>query len=290
MHRAIAVLVAAAAAAPGTAAATGREQALLERHRPVLVYDRAERWRASAVDLFLADGLPPRLSEAPTPSAAPDVAYGRVARDGGRTWLQYWLFFGYNGQDRGIVRTGRHEGDWELVQFRLAAGGRPDAATFAQHSSAAACSWGELEHDARGAPRVYVANSSHALYPRRGVHDRPFPDPNDEARGSETVVPTVRVITATRPSWMRWDGRWGESRASSVPGEQSSPRGPAHAGERWSEPARFHDEARSCLSAPGGARWVAPALGATGAGLAFVVALVLWRRRAIVPPHAREKH
>jgi len=283
MNRVAAVLVAAAVMTgiPGSAAAAADSQrALLERHRPVLVYDRAERWRATGVDEFVADGLP-RLSATPTSPSARDVVYGRVARDGGHRWLQYWLFFAYNGQDRGIVRTGRHEGDWELFQLRLAADGEPDAATFTQHSSAAACRWDQLERDAATTARIYVGNGSHALYPRRGVHDRPFPDPNDEARGDETALPQIRVVTAASPNWMRWDGRWGESRAGLVPGEQSSPHGPAHAGERWADPARLHVEARACLTAPGGARWVSPALGAAGAALGLALALVLRRRRRI---------
>jgi hypothetical protein len=271
--RAIAVSAAIAALLVPDSGAAGSDRSLLERHRPALVYDRAERWRAVAVDAFLADDLPPRLSDAPTPSDTPDVAYGRVARTGGRRWLQYWFFFAYNGQDRGIARTGRHEGDWEMFQVSLSRNGAPEAATFTQHSSAASCGWEELEHSDDGTPRVYVANASHALYPRSGTHDRPFPDPNDETGGDETVRPAVRLITETRPSWMRWDGRWGASRAGVVPGEQSSPGGPAYAGERWSDPARVHAGARSCLSAPGGLSWLWPALAAAAAliGMALVL-------------------
>lgn len=281
MRRAAAFAVALSFTTPAAGAAESVE-ALLERHRPELVYDRAERWRAVAVDEFLSDGFPPRLSDSPTPPAADDVVYGRVVRAGARTWLQYWLFFAYNGQDRGIVRTGRHEGDWELFQLRLASGG-VQAATFSQHSSAAGCAGDELERNSKDAPRVYVANASHALYPRAGVGDRPFPDPNDEARGGGRVTrPEVRLVTASAPAWMRWGGRWGRSEGGLVPGEQPSPRGPASAGERWSDPGRFHREARDCLSAPGGpwsaAPWLAAALVATGIGL-----IALRRRRAAAP-------
>ena len=267
-----------AVAAPSALAES--DAALLKRHRPVLVYDRAEKWRAVAVDEFIADGLPPRLSDAPTPSDAREVVYGRVARDGGETWLQYWLFFTYNGQDRGILRTGRHEGDWELVQVRLPTEGTlPDAATFSQHSSEAACRADQLEHDARGKARVYVANASHALYPEEGVHDRPFPDPNDEVLGYTTARPEVRVVTATSPPWMRWDGRWGASREGLVPDEESSPHGPLHAGARWSEPAKLHDEARSCFSAPASAWSVAPWVVVAGLAAGFLLVALRRRRR-----------
>ena len=281
MRGAAALAVAASITTPAAGAAE-RPEALLERHRPELVYDGAERWRAVAVDEFLRDGLPPRLSDSPTSPAVGDVVYGRVVRSGSRTWLQYWLFFAYNGQDRGVVRTGRHEGDWELFQVRFGRGGM-QAATFTQHSSAAGCAWDELERSPEGAPRVYVANASHALYPRAGVGDRPFPDPNDEARGGGRVTrPEVRVVTASAPAWMRWGGRWGRSEGGLVPGEQPSPWGPASAGERWSDPARLHRGARDCLSAPGGlwsaAPWLAAALIVTGFAL-----IALRRRRAATP-------
>jgi hypothetical protein len=273
---AVIVGVLAALAAPAGVIAAS-DVTLLERYRPVLLYDRTEKWRVVAVDEFIADGLPPRLSDARTRPNARAVVYGRVVRDGGRKWLQYWLFFSYNGQDRGIVRTGRHEGDWELFQVRLADYGTPpDAATFSQHSSEAACRWDELVPDARGRAHVYVANASHALYPETGVHDRPFPDPNDVTSDYKISRPDVQVVTAAAPSWMQWDGRWGESRAGLVPGEKSSPRGPAHAGERWTEPAKLHDEARSCFSAPTSAWSVAP----WGLVAAVVSGLVLFALRS----------
>ena len=40
-------------------------------------------------------------------------------------WQQWWLAFARNDQDRGIVRTGRHAGDWELLQVRLDGRGQP---------------------------------------------------------------------------------------------------------------------------------------------------------------------
>ena len=37
------------------------------------------------------------------------VVYERTAG----SWRQWWLGFARNDQDRGIVRTGRHAGDWD---------------------------------------------------------------------------------------------------------------------------------------------------------------------------------
>jgi hypothetical protein len=154
------------------------------------------------------------------------------------------------------VRTGRHAGDWELLQLRLTARRQPVEATYAQHSWAEGCGWDEVESSG-GGPVVYVANGSHALYPRPGVADRPFPDPNDEADGQGRAVrPPVVPIDERTPHWMAWPGRWGGAEAGLVPGEESSPRGPAFQPERWSDPGSFHAEyARACGAGPPGRAW-----------------------------------
>jgi hypothetical protein len=209
------------------------------------------------------------------------LVYGRVARDaGGRLWLQYWLYFAANTQDRGILHTGRHAGDWEVMQIGLDAARRPAAVTFAQHSWAEGCAWPEVRH-AGQAPVAYVANGSHALYPRAGTADRPFPDPDDEADGrGRAARPPVQHIDERSPSWIGYSGRWGGSEAGPIPGEQSSPRGPAFQPERWDDPARFHMSARPCGAGPPGRPWqtvltLAVVVAAVAAGVA-----VLARRRA----------
>lgn len=295
------------------------DAAPLEHYRPVLRYDGDERRFATGVDAFAASaglerergrdirspepgflGARYRDSRAATdgdrlvlagrPRPGPPVVYGRAARDGeGRRWLQYWLFFADNTQDRGIVRTGRHTGDWEMLQIRLDVGGRPAEVVFAQHTWAERCSWNEVEQEG-AAPVAYVANGSHALYPRPGRHDRPFPDPNDEAdgRGPDSRPPLERVTERT-PRWVAWPGRWGESEASVVPGEQSSPRGPAFQPERWSDPGRFADEqARPCGAGPPGRAWQMALAVAIGTVLlaAALLALRLTQSTKRAPPSA----
>ena len=208
-------------------------------------------------------------------------------RGGGR-WLQYWRWHVQNTQDRGIVNTGRHEGDWELVQVRVDGRERPVEAVYAQHSVAERCGWRSVR-TRRGAPVAYLANGSHAAYFRRGVRDRMFPDPNDEAEGRGSVSrPPLEVISIDDPGWMRFTGRWGTSRAR-WPAEQSSPRGPAFQGESWDDPGAFAAQARPCtggrcdergkcdareLAVGGGATAVLGVLGLVG---------VWWRRRAARP-------
>jgi hypothetical protein len=279
------LLLAATAGAPAAASAQ-RDAGLLERHRPVLRYDGDERDFAVSVEALTAiseidrerggsrrvpapdflgeryaDGpradLDDRLVPAGGPGAGRPLVYGRAARDGdGRTWLQYWLFFTDNTQDRGIIGTGRHAGDWELFQVGLGRGRRPVEATFAQHTWAEGCGWEELEH--RGAaPVVYVAHGSHALYPRAGTADRPWPDPNDEADGrGQQARPPLEAVDGRSPRWMSWPGRWGGADEGWVPGEEPSPRGPAFQPERWDDPGRFHaTEARACGAGPPGRTW-----------------------------------
>ena len=122
---------------------------------------------------------------------SPPASYGRaVAAPAGGRWLQYWRWHEFNRQDRGVLRTGRHAGDWELVQVRVDRGEQPVEA---------------------GLPRQRLARR---LLPRP-VRDRTFPDPNDEARGDGSVIrPRLVVVAADSPSSMRFTGRWGAGRSS----------------------------------------------------------------------------
>lgn len=208
------------------------------------------------------------------------LAYGRsLPRPGGGRWLQYWLFYLDNPQDRGVLRTGRHEGDWELVQLRLDPADRPVRATLRAHMWAQGCARTALWQDRSGAPVVFVAKGSHANYSRPGVHDRPWPDPNDEADGrGRALRPPVEPISGSPQDWLAWPGRWGGSHASIVPGEQSSPRGPAFQPE-WSDPAGLERQARGCTASPPGRPWQAP-LAIALLALALAACFGRWRRRA----------
>jgi Vacuolar protein sorting-associated protein 62 len=130
--------------------------------------------------------------ERPGTFAAAPVVYERRAGD----WQQWWLAFARNDQDRGIARTGRHAGDWELLQVRLDGRGQPVEAVYAQHSGAERCPWAAVEKR-DGRPVAYLANCSHAAYFRPGVRDRMWPDPNDEADGrGEVIVPALEPLGA----------------------------------------------------------------------------------------------
>lgn len=205
--------------------------ALLAALNPIVAHDSHESSPLSSIDHVGA------------------ASYGRAvpSRDGG-TWLQYWLFYDYQDQDRGLVRTGRHEGDWELVQFRVSPAGRPVEAVFAQHSGAERCGASALRFR-DGRPLVFSAHGSHASYLRPGVRDRMWPDPNDEADGRGRLVsPRLVVVSKDAPGWMRRSTPWGGSRAGWIPGEQDSPRGPVFQPDRW-DPDAFAASAGPCRAA-----------------------------------------
>ena len=231
---------------------------------PVVVHDSRETSPLGSV------------GERPGTFAAAPVAYERRVGD----WVQWWLPFGRNDQDRGIVRTGRHAGDWELVQVRVDDAGHPVEAVFAQHSGAERCPWSAIEKRG-GAPVIYLANGSHAAYFRPGARDRTWPDPNDEADGrGRAVVPAVEPLG----EWARWPGRWGGAEASWVPGEMDSPRGPAFQPQgRWSDPDAWAQAARPCTFSGcdevGECDGVETALAVGGALAALVVGVWWWRRR-----------
>lgn len=209
------------------ALAAAAASSALSAFAPVVVHDSAERYPLAA-----------------------GAAYGRAvpAREGG-TWLQFWLYYSYQDQDRGVLRSGRHEGDWELVQYRVAGGSRLVEAVYAQHSGAERCAAGPVSF-VDGRPVVYAAHGSHASYFRAGVRDRMWPDPNDVADGRGRAVRTRLVVASgDSPPWIRSAEPWGSSRARWwVPPEQDSPRGPLFQPSRW-DPEAFAAGARDCQAA-----------------------------------------
>ena len=260
---------------------------LLWRHRPALCFDAQEPYRALSAasmtdcpgnvlllkdDSVLAragegltlgllsaypaqagdrlDQVPDALAAAQRFQADPAYAsrcYGRALADGGRTWLQYWLWYLYN--PKHLLGFGRHEGDWELVQVALGEDGQPQQVTCSQHESGEARDWAQVETlpGADGLhPVIYVAPFSHANYFEAGAH--PYLIGNDEPDGSQP--PLLPEHVEELGEWKLWPGRWGNSPGVSFPGIKPgklggrSPSSPARQGTRWSHPARYHGEAQ----------------------------------------------
>ncbi len=175
-----------------------------------------------------------------------DQVYGHAKRDGeGRLWLQYWFFYYYN--DKAFLGSGLHEGDWEMVQLRIGANGRPVQVTYAQHSHGERRRWGDVEKEEGPdgpVPVVYSARGSHASYFRPGTYTQApvVPDHNDG--GGPRVRPRLNLIRDSSPSWVAWPGRWGSTRSLLPPiVGADSPTGPRWHGA-WADPQGFHEDAR----------------------------------------------
>jgi hypothetical protein len=98
------------------------------------------------------------------------AVYGRVARTSDRIVLQYWLFYYHNPLLLPPTPVGTfwqsHEGDWEVVNIVLDAGGRPLEAAYSQHCSGRRLAWAQVEKRPAGSthPVAYVALGSHANF------------------------------------------------------------------------------------------------------------------------------
>ncbi|MEA2621671.1 MAG: hypothetical protein QOH61_581, partial [Chloroflexota bacterium] len=90
-----------------------------------------------------------------------NVVYAHAIEANGRLWLQYWLWYFYNDYQLSFA-LGTHEGDWEMVQFRMdSEAGHPDIAIYAQHRYGEMRPWEEVEK-LGDRPVAYVARGSHA--------------------------------------------------------------------------------------------------------------------------------
>lgn len=249
VRRAIAISCLLAAFAPAAAsAAPADDLALALRLRPRLLFDQKERWRPLDVDAFLAEpghqACPPvgtgpcapftsvaqltpqvayldmRGNGPPDPPGSPSAIYAHVVRSGARVAIDYWWFLRYN-----AYSLDRHESDWEGVTvIANRAGTRVLEVHFAAHADV----W---RYDA-GVPqivdnrvKVYVANGSHASYPRRCTRlcrqsNPTLPEAryggqvswsgNSAAGCRRRCVRLLPTDAAGAPgSWDAWDGRWG---------------------------------------------------------------------------------
>jgi hypothetical protein len=171
--------------------------------------------------------------------------YGKAKEDRGRIWLQYWFFYFYN--DYNLAGGfGLHEGDWEMVQFRMdEERDVPDVAVYAQHRWSEDAPWDEVEklEGHSDTALVYVARGSHASYFHSGYHEtEAWYDLADGKRNTPRL--TLEVVDDDNPGWMAWPGVWGGTTAR-IPGlDQPSPTGPCRH-DQWERPVLLLERARS---------------------------------------------
>ena len=183
-----------------------------------------------------------------------DQIYGRAKHGGdGKLWLQYWMFYYYN--DFEYAGIGTHEGDWEMIQVGLDGANQPEVVTYASHEGGQSCDYDIVKDPAaQGTPRVWVADGSHASYPRAGSSGLPGANPaTDQHWGNGyNVKPDVETVTGEIGEIWGWPGRWGESFGSL--GEAPSPPAPRKQGAKWDDPSEFAAEAGKCQASLQGAR------------------------------------
>ena len=227
-------------------------------------------WRLNQRDCFAGaplGGLACYVAAAGEQSGA--LVYGRVARDGELTVLQYWLFYYDNVYRYPFLPLGAawqsHEGDWEVVNVVLSRNRRPLFVGYSSHCSGETRFWAETPRWRNRHPKVYVALGSHANYFEPGLHefDRAclppqviaffaqagLPLPADVVAEGPSAGPkrlgdersAIERVKESSPSWIAFPGFWGELEYFSAPPPigtvpfGSSPVGPAfHA--VWQQP------------------------------------------------------
>ena len=188
------------------------------------------------------------------------TCYGRVVFAKATVLLQYWLFYVDNPY---VWPVGRHDGDWEFAQLRLARGAndqlRPTHLTLAQHGRPET-----RKHKGGARPDVFVAVGSHACYFTPGAHRQIplLPDECDAAvRLEELTVKPITESEAGHSEWANRPARWGLDRGPgtwlwwrlgghSTPGllrwlDRSLPLGdspvsPGWQGDSWDRPESFY--------------------------------------------------
>ncbi|HEY5708252.1 MAG TPA: right-handed parallel beta-helix repeat-containing protein [Solirubrobacterales bacterium] len=175
-----------------------------------------------------------------------DRSYGMQFKIGGKIWLQYWYFYYYNGL--GVWGVGVHEGDWESVQIGLDSEYKPEVVVLSQHSGQVTCNVEEeeVETTEAGAPIVYLGRGSHANYPTPGSYELPVIGIDHVDGEGETATPSVENLGAS-PSWLSWEGHWGNTHAGFIPGEADSPTGPAFH-DAWTAPDEYAETADECFA------------------------------------------
>jgi hypothetical protein len=170
-----------------------------------------------------------------------NVLYAHAIEANGRLWLQYWLWYFFNDYQLSFG-LGTHEGDWEMVQFRMDAdAGHPDVAVYAQHRFGQMRRWADIEKlpAEPDRPVIYVARGSHASYFEAGFHQtEAWYDLADGRREAPKL--RLEILGTDEPPWTRWPGRWGDTLPRQKGLESDSPTGPG-AKKQWTAPDKLLD-------------------------------------------------
>lgn len=170
-----------------------------------------------------------------------DHVYGNAvpSADGEVIWLQYWFFYYYNDSiDAGNSDYGKHEGDWEFVQYAYDLDTEQiTQAVYNQHDGAEVVPSSELHYvitgDGRVAPAVYSAKNSHASYFHPGdynLHLGGLLDLGNDHVSDEAGPTELTMSRLSAEPWFDWEGHWGGTFEGEYTGavDSASPTGPGH--------------------------------------------------------------
>ena len=196
-------------------------------------------------------------------TGARSAIYYHVTQSNDRYYIDYWVFYRFNHFSRSapgvscqsqIARENdicdEHQGDWEGVTAvtQPDASSRLDYVVYAAHKGTFRYSASQLDLVDGTRPVVYVANGSHASYPRPcpsscsqppglaqlGLVDLPegaFDGKAPWARDGDTCPPNQPgscLISLSQQPWVTWAGQWGAGCGSACGGamDANSPASP----------------------------------------------------------------
>ncbi|MEY2441966.1 MAG: hypothetical protein QOJ46_1392 [bacterium] len=174
-----------------------------------------------------------------------NVVYAHAIEANGRLWLQYWFWYFYNDYQLSFG-AGTHEGDWEMVQYRMdEEAEHPDIAVYTQHSYGEMRRWAQIEkfESDPNRPIVYVARGSHAGYFEAGFHQTEAWYDLADGKRRMKHRPRLQILGTDEPAWPHWPGRWGDtvpSKGAAGAIQSNSPTGPA-AKKQWTDPDKLLD-------------------------------------------------
>ena len=188
-----------------------------------------------------------------------NVVYGHAVEANGRLWLQDWLWYFYNDYQLSFA-LGKHEGDWEMVQFRFdEEADEPDVAVYAQHR------YGECANGTRSrrsaAGRSSTSRAVARLVLQAGFHQTEAWYDLADGKRRMKHRPVLEILETDEPAWTRWPaaGRHAAAQGRRV----QQPDGPG-AKKQWTAPDKMLDNPRD--GSPGAAGPKAPEVTVRRAG------------------------
>jgi hypothetical protein len=171
--------------------------------------------------------------------------YARVerGRDGDLTWLQYWFWLYYN--PKHLFGFGKHEGDWEMVQIGLDERLEPKVACYAQHNSGEARRWrkGSMHFKEDDPNRPLVFVAPLSHASYFEPGTHPYLFGMDDPRGDGP--PAADLPLAEFGDWARWPGSWGNPERALLGRLGKGPQSPGHQGAKWDAPSSWHRKLRN---------------------------------------------